>query len=473
MFLWWHLRRLRESKGFSTWNRDRDAGRDAATAAIRKIGSYRGNPRAIAALVSLLDGEETELGLAAANALRGAGWEAPSALDRAKLLIAARNWRHAIDLGEPAMKPLADLLRHSGEWHGQIVDALNGTSCPAAVEPLRVILERGALSTLQFAWRERAAEILGELSTKEALDALIENLNLPWVPKTLLARKSDMLMDRLAVALEHDKPGVRAGAAALLGEWGDPRAARPLLAAFKREPPSDPLPFTADAIDVRSHVGTALMKLGPAALDSYIAALSDEDPQLRACAARGLAGLGDPRAADGLLTALERDRAASRQGHSSGWSQSLLAIAEALGAVKDSRAIPVLAACLSDALLRSAGDMDSRGRYGVAIDEYQAGSWWSAVVEAALNALTGLGPEAVPIILRGLVDEDAHVRMRAAQALGRAGHASAAPKLVDMLQAEPDECARRECVAALQRLTGQRLTDGPDWQSWLESTHRR
>lgn len=469
MFLRWHLRRLRDSKGFSAWSRDRDAGRDAATAAIRKIGTYRKNARAIAALVALLDEGDSELRLAAANALRGAGWEAPSVLDRAKLLIAARSWRHAIDLGEPAMQPLADRLRHSDEWHGQIVDAFRGTSCPAAVEPLRVILERGASSTFQFAWREKAAEILGEISTKEALDALIANVHLPWVPKTLLARKSDLLMDRLSAALDHDKPGVRAGAADILGECGDPRAARPLLAAFKREPGSDPLPFTADSIDVRSHVASALLKLGPAAFDSYVAALTDEDPQLRAYAARGLAGLGDPRAADSLCSALERDCAASRQGEFSGWSQSLLAIAEALGAVEDPRAIPVLAACLSDPLLKSAGDMDFRGRCGVAIDEYQAGSWWSAFVEAALNSLARLGPEAVPLILRGLVDEDAHVRMRAAQALGRAGHASAAPTLVDTLQTEPNEYARRECVAALQRLTGQRLTDGADWQRWLES----
>jgi hypothetical protein len=214
-----------------------------------------------------------------------------------------------------------------------------------------------------------------------ALDALLENVHLPFVPRILRARRPDKLVGRLIAGLEHDQPVVRAGAADLLGESGDARAAVPLLLAFKREAACDPLPFIEGTVDVRQRVGDALQKLGAVAFESYIAALSDEDPQLRACAARALTILADPRAADALLAALEKDRAALRQGNFSGASQPLLAIAEALGTMNDPRAIDALSACLSDAMLRS----------GLAIDEHQPGSWWHAFAEAASTALSRLG----------------------------------------------------------------------------------
>jgi len=169
--------------------------------------------------------------------------------------------------------------------------------------------------------------------------------------------------------------------------------------------------------DVRRGAVQELGRLGDArAVEPLIAVLRDEDERVRRAAAEVLGQLGDARAVEALIAVLEdRDRLARR------------AAAEALGGLGDARAVEPLIAML--------GDEDERVR------------------RAAAEALGGLGDaRAVEPLIAALKDEDERVRRIAAEALGGLGDVRAVEPLIAALRDEDEEYPWRAAADALGRL---------------------
>ena len=192
--------------------------------------------------------------------------------------------------------------------------------------------------------------------------------------------------------------------------------------------------------EVRDHALRALAhiddpRVGPAA----IAACYDPHPEVRDRAARVLARRGDERAVPQLIRLCDTHHAPIA--------------AEALARVGDARAVPTLwrlFAQAPDRLTRHAA-----GRALARIDEARMQYVYGARVEVrrAYMWLLGHKPQWSPRhhLVHGLHDEDAGVRVRAAEALAHLGDPATVERIQPLL-GDPDARVRRAAAAALQRL---------------------
>jgi HEAT repeat protein len=169
---------------------------------------------------------------------------------------------------------------------------------------------RGAEPVLVFMMddgvRQAAARALGKLGDPRAVEPLV-------------------------FALEDRNDHLRKDAIDALGKLGDPRAILPLIAAVRGE--------GADEIRGSSDYATAaLAGFGEAAAEPLLAAFKDETaPRARLLLAWTLGKLGDRRAVEPLIAALNEKEKLVRQG-----------AAEALGKLGDGRALEPLIAALAD-----------------------------------------------------------------------------------------------------------------------------
>jgi hypothetical protein len=190
-------------------------------------------------------------------------------------------------------------------------------------------------------------------------------------------------------------PGGRlsSGAAKALGEMGDGRAVRPLLVARRK-----------GSRGMREAAVEALDRIGARTLEPFIAALTDQYPDVRIEAAHALGRIGNARAAESLGTALQdKDR--------------YMRLA-AFGALEKLDWQP------------DAGDL--RAIY-----------WWSRKRQAAKCA--AIGRPAVEPLLKLLQDKGFSHRAIVAEALGRIGDARAVQPLLSAL--EEQQRFLRQCAA--------------------------
>jgi len=138
-----------------------------------------------------------------------------------------------------------------------------------------------------------------------------------------LKKKRDA--DGLIKALSHKDPGISGQAARTLGELGDRRAVKPLIATLEDEYHS-PLRHDGEA---------ALEKLGDAAVEPLIVALKDDKYEVRSIAACVLGTLGDRRAVEPLILALKDKNQTVRRN-----------AAKALGLLGEAQAVEPLVAVL-------------------------------------------------------------------------------------------------------------------------------
>ncbi len=230
------------------------------------------------------------------------------------------------------------------ELRAEVAQTLGELKDARAVEPLCTALadEWGHVST-QAAWS------LGKLGDKRAVGPLIGAFGYPnselhrAVSHALHELCDEEAVDLLIAALSSGSSGTRRGAADLLGELKAVQAVEPLLAALADEDSwareqvvsalgkigdqraSEPL-FARSQQDeeerVRSAAVLALARLHDGrAFASLVAALSMEEPAKRRFldgslshlqAIDGLADLGDPRAVEPLLTALQKEEGYTR-----------------------------------------------------------------------------------------------------------------------------------------------------------------
>lgn len=262
-----------------------------------------------------------------------------------------------------------------------------------------------ALDDEDWSVRQRAAD---ELDARGYLSVTREN---PLPVRRLLRTEHlpdseawvDPSVGSLTRALLNDPYWyVRRDVASMLGGMGDLRAVEPLIAALRDDSDSRVRAYAAVALQrighkhafgpliaalndpcsrVRQTVTKALVDLGPPAVMALTAALKHDYPEVRWRAATALAQIGDSRAVEPLIAALQDHGNFSMQ----------FAAAKALGDIGDRRAVKPLVAALE------ADNSDVRWR--------------------AAKALGAIGDSrALQALDRALQDDHADVREAAADA---------------------------------------------------------
>jgi HEAT repeat protein len=251
-------------------------------------------------------------------------------------------------------------------------------------------------------------------------------------------------VDYLIPVLEWAAPAIQEAAATALGRIGDPRATDALGRALE-----------GGEQQLSRSAAVALREIGgEAGLTALMNGLRSANPDVRKAAGE-LARVSDPLMAPVLLEALEDDHDAV-----------VIHAAEALGGLKDDRALDALASLLPTrsaavhtaalAALDQIRPSWRQTRPGQdVIPQLVSGLRSPRAEQRARIALTlgQLGGEQVlaPLI-EILKDPEPLVRDAAADALGHLGDTRAVDPLIEALAREPDEAARTEIISSLGRL---------------------
>ncbi|HJL17274.1 MAG TPA: HEAT repeat domain-containing protein [Sandaracinaceae bacterium LLY-WYZ-13_1] len=254
---------------------------------------------------------------------------------------------------------------------------------------------------------------------------------------------SDEAYERAVRRLRSADAEARVAAAELLGRRGQRRrdAVVPLLRERLRED---------DDWRVRASSGRALGRLAARdAVPDLVRALRDPVVDVRVVAAAAIWRLPDPAAVPALLELLRDRDASARQ-----WG------ALALGVIRDRRATRPLVTLLDDAeadvrtdAIRSLGRL--RDPRAVSPLEAYARDDDHAMDERieAINALSSLsGPEKNDALVRLIRHDEARIRARAVQALGRVGDALAIPALRERREAEDVRTVRAAIDRAIEAI---------------------
>lgn len=222
-----------------------------------------------------------------------------------------------------------------------------------------------------------------------------------------LGGMGEIAFQPLIDGLDDPDRGIRLGAAMALGYLGDERAIEPLIAALRVEPGMKNMPYNSGAM-------SGLRKFGARAVEPLVAALQDDNTDIRANAAMALAHPGSSRAVPPLIESLQ-DYNPKVRSHA----------AMALGSIGDTAAVEPLLALLEDSDPEPrAIASGSLGRFG---DD--------RAVDPLLHLLQN--------------DESSRVRMRTAQSLGHLGNMAAFEPLLHALRNDPDWMVRGSAAFAL------------------------
>jgi HEAT repeat protein len=322
-----------------------------------------------------------------------------------------------------------------------------------------------ALSAPDWKTRWQTCQTLGELGDKRAVRALIRALNdiNQWV-RIVAAEALGQIADeratqKLIFGLNDDSIWVRRASVVALGQIGDEEAIPPLMNRLL-DPPNSKWPE-----ELRDAIAQALGAIGEPALQTLIHALDDPDPWVSCAAARALGQIGDPQAIAPLAALTKTDQSTVR----SFATQALAKIADvravraALTTDEAPRAFWKLMALkeIDESTLQQLqgllNDPDARIRDQAAEvlshlgdernEQNFAASFrtvvWSTPEHASSEPSHESGPQAqasplggeqIAPLLTALDDPVADVRLAAAEALGKAGDASAIPALSQALQ---------------------------------------
>jgi HEAT repeat protein len=255
--------------------------------------------------------------------------------------------------------------------------AANGNKPATPAEPGEVKRLAETLAASDESRRNAAAQRLAELGDA-ASGTLVDLLSNSQTPMTQRAAAAEALLavgrpatPALVTVLTDENPFVRAKAAEVLGAIGDRTAVRPLARILgDREPtvrdkaawalgllgdleaatPLADLLRRDASLDVRMTAVTALGRLScRASVEPLLEGLQGEPPRLRAASARAIGGMGEmlasgvrgeigrAKAGEALMIALQDKDLAVRA-----------AAIDALGALKEQRAVDPLAALVDD-----------------------------------------------------------------------------------------------------------------------------
>ncbi len=270
---------------------------------------------------------------------------------------------------------------YSDDQQEAAAEALGRIGDPRAVEPLIM-----ALKDRDLAVRRKAAEALGKIKDARAVEPLIvamkdENEYVRQEAAEALGKIGVPAVEALIITLKDKDSDIQENAIKALGWIGDARAVDPLIAALKdedsdiREKAAQALRMIGDAravkplitvlkdkdLDVREEAVWALDEIGwePSNeaekfiylissrkwdelinidIGQLIAAMKDKDRWVRRKAAEALGKIKDVRAVEPLIAALKVKYSPDVR-----WKA-----AEVLGKIKDARAVEPLIAALKD-----------------------------------------------------------------------------------------------------------------------------
>ncbi len=228
---------------------------------------------------------------------------------------------------------------------------------------------------------------------------------------------SDRVLEEIA-ALQDEDWALREEAAALLGDFADPRAVHPLIEVLHDEDRA-----------VREAATTALRKIGVAGLPALTVALEDPNANVQEAAISILKDFAQASTVEPMIKCLT----------SANWVLRMHA-AKALGRIADERAVRPLIPLLMDPVKAVRVDTtDALAQLGraaldcllAALDHDQ----WMLRLHAC-EALGKMGGEEAiePLCRLMLNDRDAAVRQDAAKALGGIGHSGALKALTAALK---------------------------------------
>jgi len=192
-------------------------------------------------------------------------------------------------------------------------------------------------------------------------------------------------------------------------------------------------------LDIQWQASSALAGLGTEGMNHLLAALHSRNKHTRLGVIEALGEIRDPRAVDPLIGLLGDDDNEVR------WEAAL-----ALGEIADPRAFGPLEATLRDP--------DRYVRHGSAIALEKMGWSPDSPVDRAFllagkqewNALAYIGEDAIPSLDCASKDKDRTVRLMAVRTLGRIGEEKAIPTLYRAIR-DPDDQVRWEAVMASQK----------------------
>lgn len=201
-------------------------------------------------------------------------------------------------------------------------------------------------------------------------------------------------------------------------------------------------------------VSDELAKTGPAAVPQLIAALTDKDGYVRSAAAEALGKIGDARAVDPLIAAMQyRDEQVYEDAED---AEARLNAALALGKIGDLRVVSELLDAASGGDLQLASyAIDALGMLGDAraiptlIDALQIHD--QDVPKSACNALIRMATPAVLPLIQSFRSAEGQWRIHLLRALGGIGDARALDSVQALLD-DPDEYVRMNAAQALAEI---------------------
>ncbi len=234
--------------------------------------------------------------------------------------------------------------------------------------------------------------------------------------------------------LKEDDFGVKLQAIQMLGEFGDPRALKPLLELYSdkdwqirnaaveaickiKSPEVIPILteyLRHDDPNVRNAAMQTLENLGEDVVPPLLEALTDKDEDVRIFACNTLGNLGEKRAVDGLIKALDDEN-----------ENVYYAAAEALGRIKDKKAVP--------ALIKKLNEKDIWERFVLITSLGEIGD------ETAIKYLI---PQLEIEELKGVTIE----------ALGKIGFEEALPHIIKELNSSNDEDIKLDSFKAIFKI---------------------
>ena len=310
------------------------------------------------------------------------------------------------------------------------------------------------LNAVVAAWRRQDQQCLAALS--ESLrdeDARVRCT----AASALAALDSDHAPDKLAGLLKDKNVGVRLYAAVALAKAGDPRAGPALrdlgqdkngqtqhavlaALAFVNTPQATSaiLEMTDISFEAIRHEAQSLAyeRVLDGPIDPYLDALHHPNEEVRSEAILALSRTKDTRATQALIKSMVEDSSSLNRDGAAG----------SLAEIGDPVAVePII-----------------RAKRSEQVDGL-----------AAVNALGHLGVTAVPFLLEMLKGREGNdtVPKVAAEGLGRIGHPSAIPGLIEAL-GHPFQGVRQDSAKALAQITGQDFgEDQAKWQAWYREQH--
>lgn len=270
------------------------------------------DPRAIEPLIECFSSPIYEVANSASRAMRHFGADAIPPLIAALSITDQSAYFHVVWalrwMGAPAVPALLDALRHTEDENirAGVADVLGGFDTEEVREALWVALDDPDEDV-----RRMAMWSLGDLSDPRVLDQLLveqpSQRSGSLEPASTLAQIDSVAVPQLIAALEdHARPAYqRVNAVRALGLIEDTRAIEPLIAALRD-----------DDEDVRGAAILALDYLKHArSVESLLVALYDPSSEVRRRAADELASIDDDRAFDAVVRFIreggEDDKSAS------------------------------------------------------------------------------------------------------------------------------------------------------------------